>query len=128
MVLPMALTYARRGAIYSERGNTDAAVAEFSKSLNLHPDARVYYERALEQEKKGDLPGALADINKAIELMANCGSCRLERGVILTLQDKRIEAQADFDVLVKAGYATQTRIDQSIEAARKRLPTRPAQD
>ena len=128
MVSPMAFTYERRGAIYSERGNIDAALADFSKSLKLHPNARVYFERALEQEKKGDLPGALADVNKSIELMANCGGCRLERGAILTLQDKKIEAQVDFDVLMKAGYATQARIDQTIEAARKRLPARPNQD
>jgi tetratricopeptide (TPR) repeat protein len=128
MVAPMAFTYERRGAIYSERGNTDAALADLSKSLKLRPDARVYFERAQEQEKKGDLPGALADVNKSIELMPNCGGCVLERGVILTLQNKTVEAQADFDVLMKAGYATQTRIDQSIEATRKRLPAGPKQD
>ena len=128
MVSPMAFTYERRAAIYSEIGNTDAALADLSMSLKLHPDARVYFERAQELEKKGDLPGALADVNKSIELMANCGGCRLERGAILTLQDKKIEAQVDFDVLMKAGYATQARIDQTIEAARKRLPARPNQD
>lgn len=128
MVPLMADAYDRRAAIYSERGNTDAALADFSKSIKLLPNAAAYFGRALEQEKKGDLPGALADVKKSIELMANCGGCRLERGVILTLQDKKIEAQADFDVLMKAGYATQTRIDQSIEAARKRLPAHPNQD
>jgi len=128
MVAPMAFTYERRGAIYSGRGNTDAALADFSKSLELRPKSRVYFERALEQERKGDLPEALADVNKSIELMQNCGGCVLERGVILTLQNKTVEAQADFDVLMKAGYATQARIDQSVEAAKNRLSAHPKQD
>jgi tetratricopeptide (TPR) repeat protein len=128
IVPSMAEAYSQRGFLYSERGNIDGAMADFSKSIKLFPSAGAYFGRALELEKKGDLPGALADVNQSVALMANCGGCRMERGVILTLQDKKVEAQSDFDVLMKAGYATQTRIDQSIEAARKRLPAKPSQD
>lgn len=124
----MAEAYSQRGFLYSERASSDAALADFSKSIKLFPSAGAYFGRALELEKKGDLPGALADVNQSVTLMANCGGCRLERGVILTLQDKKLEAQSDFDALLKAGYATHARIDESIEAARKRLPAQPKQN
>lgn len=126
MIPNIAHAYVNRGLIYSSRGNAEAAIADFSKSIRILPsDAGAFFYRALELEGKGDLAGALSDVNKTIELEPKNGNCRVERGVILLLQGKSKEAQVVFDMLLESDPVLwQKRIDARLEEVKKKLPSR----
>jgi tetratricopeptide (TPR) repeat protein len=46
----------------------DGAIADYSKVIELKPDADFYVRRGAAEEQKGDLTVALADYKKALEL------------------------------------------------------------
>jgi tetratricopeptide (TPR) repeat protein len=123
MVPVIAEAYVIRGLIQSSRGNRDAAIADFTKSIRVSPTyARPFYFRALELVWKGDLAGALSDANKTIEFEPLNGNVRVEHGVILLLQGKTAEAQVDFDMLLKSDPVLwQKRIDERTAEVRKKL-------
>jgi len=125
-MLPIiAASYVRRGLIHSARDNSDAAIADFTKSIRVEPkNPWAYYDRANELEGKGDLEAALADVNRAIQLEPLNGNLRVEHGVILTLMGNTKEAQVDFDMLLRTDTNVwQKRIDERLEAVKKKLPT-----
>lgn len=126
MIPAIASAYVNRGLIYSFRGNADAAIADFTKSIRLAPsDAWGYFYRALELETKGDLTGALADVSKAVELEPRNGNCLVEQGVILLLQGKAKEAQIVFDMLLESDRVLwQKRIDERTAAVKQKLQGR----
>jgi tetratricopeptide (TPR) repeat protein len=127
MVPAIASAYVNRGLIYSLRGNADAAIADFTRSIRILPSHDwAFFYRAMELEGKGDLAGALSDMSKAIELDPRNGNFRVEHGVILLLQGKSKEAQVEFDMLLKSDPVLwQKRIDERTAAVRKKLPGRP---
>lgn len=120
----IARGYFHRGLIHSSRGNTDPAIADFTRSIKIEPaDSVAYFRRALELEGKGDLAGALADLVKTMELDPTDGNALVEHGVILLLQGKANEAQIDFDRLLKSNRELwQKRIDERTTALKKKLP------
>src|SRR3990167_8898039 len=62
-------SYIEKGEAYSKKGQSDKAIAEFNKALELDPkNARVFNDRGLEFWFKGDIDSALADYNKALEI------------------------------------------------------------
>jgi tetratricopeptide (TPR) repeat protein len=80
---------------------------------------------ANEYEYKGDLPAALADIIKALEIEPKNGNLLVEQGVILLLMGRDKEAQPIFDLLLKSDQILwQKRIDERTAAVRKILPVR----
>lgn len=57
------------GILEHNKGNYDAAIANFLQSLTKHPGADyIYYSIAASQAKKGDLAKALENLRKAVEL------------------------------------------------------------
>ena len=124
MAPDIARGYLHRGLIYSSRGNTDAAIADFTRSIKIEPaNPGAYFRRALELEGKGDLAGALADVTKTMELEPSNGNALVEHGVILLLQGKTTEAQIDFDRLLKSNSELwQKRIDERTTAVKKKMP------
>lgn len=126
MIPNIARAYVSRGMIYSNRGNANAAIADFNKSIRILPtNAWAFFNRALELEGKGDLDGALSDVNKTIELEPKNGNCLVERGLILLLQGKSKEAQVVFDMLLESDPVLwQKRIDERLAEVKKKLPSR----
>jgi tetratricopeptide (TPR) repeat protein len=61
--------YNIRGHVYEERGEFDKALADYTKCIELSPNAASgYYFRANLWEKMGDLENATADKAKSREL------------------------------------------------------------
>ena len=61
--------YLKSGMAHFQNGNTDAALADVTKALELDPNnVDALYLRAALRTKKGDTAGVLADYNKIIEL------------------------------------------------------------
>ena len=58
-----------RGIAYSENGDQDKAIAEFSKAIALKPDfADAYNNRGIAYGEKGEYDLAIEDYNKTIQL------------------------------------------------------------
>lgn len=55
--------YASRGDKYSENGNYDLAVVEYTQAIKLDPHSRaLYYSRGLAYHQKGDFESAIDDL------------------------------------------------------------------
>lgn len=66
---PTAQDYLKSGMARFESGDTDAALVDVNKALELNPNyVDALYLRAALRIKKGDSAGILADYNKIIEL------------------------------------------------------------
>jgi len=80
--------YMKRGVAYFNQGDTDAAIAEFTKAISVlprHPDS--YAARGHAYRKKGDLKKALADFDKALEI--NPQHAEANAGRKLAMDSKR---------------------------------------
>jgi tetratricopeptide (TPR) repeat protein len=62
--------YSVRGQVWSDQGNSKAAIADFSKAIELDPNKGVYpINLAREERLVGDLQKALADYKRGLELL-----------------------------------------------------------
>jgi tetratricopeptide (TPR) repeat protein len=84
------------------RGDIDAAINEYQKIIEAHPELPdAYSNLAVAQKRKGQLNQALASLNKALELKPDYASALTTRGGILAEQGKWIEARRDFEAALK---------------------------
>ena len=84
------------------RGDVDAAIGEYKKIVELHPELPdAYSNLAVAQKRKGDLDSALASLTKALELKPEYAAALTTRGGILSEQGKWTEARRDFEAALK---------------------------
>ena len=84
------------------RGDIGAAIGEYKKIIELHPELPdAYTNLAVAQKRKGELDQALASLNKALELKPDYAAALTTRGGILAEQGKWSEAQRDFEAALK---------------------------
>jgi tetratricopeptide (TPR) repeat protein len=84
------------------RGDTDAAIREYAKVIELKPDsAEAYSNLAVAQKKKGELEQAIASLNKALQLKPDFAGAITTRGAIFAEQYKWSEARRDFEQALK---------------------------
>src|SRR5207249_3594570 len=57
-----------RGLSYREKGDFDAAIADFNSALKIKPDWFVYYNRGIAYYEKKKSDSAVADFSKALKL------------------------------------------------------------
>ena len=70
-----------RGITYSEDGDQDKAIAEFSKAIVLKPDfAAAYNNRGIAYGEKGEYDLAIKGYNKTIQLKPNSADAYNNRG------------------------------------------------
>lgn len=91
----VAGAYSNRARIHKTKGESEAAIADFTKSIKIHPFFGTYSDRARELRKTGDLNGALADFTKAIELRP-LAPFYLDRGMTYLEMNRDEEAERDF--------------------------------
>jgi tetratricopeptide (TPR) repeat protein len=64
-----AVDYVNSGYAKETNGNSDGALADYSKAIELKPDfAKAYIFRGNVRKDEGDFDGAIADYNMAIDL------------------------------------------------------------
>src|SRR6266576_5422572 len=84
------------------RGDVDAAISEYQKIIELHPELPdAYSNLAVAQKRKGELDRAIANLNRTLERKPNFASALTTRGGILAEQDKWAEARRDFEAALK---------------------------
>jgi tetratricopeptide (TPR) repeat protein len=84
------------------RGNVDAAITEYQKIIELHPElADAYVNLAVAQKRKGQLDEAVASLNQALAKKPEYAAALTARGGILADQGKWGEARRDFEAALK---------------------------
>jgi len=64
-----AKLYVQRGVAWSQTGDYDYAIGDFSKAIRLDPNnALAFYDLGIAQEKKGELHESLVDFKRYAEL------------------------------------------------------------
>jgi len=61
--------YVKRGMARQQKGEHDAAIADFTKAIELNPECvQAYASRGVSKDAKGDTAGAKADYSKSIQI------------------------------------------------------------
>ncbi|HXG53296.1 MAG TPA: tetratricopeptide repeat protein [candidate division Zixibacteria bacterium] len=80
------------------RGNADGAIREYSRVIELRPDAPdAYVNLGAAYKKKGELGRALANYNEALKRRPDDAAALANRGWVFIEQERWAEARADFD-------------------------------
>jgi len=88
--------YNMRGSVYGEAGQTEQALADFTKAISLDPNyAQAYANRGLVYRKSNQLDLALADFNKALSIDPNYAPAYVGRGSVYSQQGRHEQALAD---------------------------------
>lgn len=100
----------KEGIKAAESGELQKSIDIFTKSIEMAPKrASCYNNRAQALRLKGDVTGALEDLNNAINLSEGTGkaACQAfcQRGLIYQLQGKKVQASDDYRVASKLGSA-----------------------
>ena len=84
------------------RGDVDAAIGEYEKVLQLHPELpEAYSNLAAAQKRKGQLNRAVDNLNRALQRKPDFVTALTMRGGIFAEQDRWIEARRDFEAALK---------------------------
>ncbi|HWP23853.1 MAG TPA: tetratricopeptide repeat protein [Candidatus Binatia bacterium] len=84
------------------RGDTTAAISEYRKIIEMHPELPVAYSNlAVAQKRKGELDQAIASLNRALELKPDLAGALTTRGGIFAEQNRWAEARRDFEEALK---------------------------
>jgi tetratricopeptide (TPR) repeat protein len=80
------------------RGDPDAAIGEYQKTIELHPELPAAYSNlAVAQKRKGNLDQAIASLNRALELKPDLAAALTTRGGIFAEENRWAEARRDFE-------------------------------
>jgi tetratricopeptide (TPR) repeat protein len=84
--------------VYSQTGELDAALAEYTRAISLDPNYQEYYlERGNVHRRLGDLDAALRDYTTAIEIGLPCPQASYNRGDLALELGLAELARQDFD-------------------------------
>jgi tetratricopeptide (TPR) repeat protein len=101
---PKAEEHFYQGIEYIRQKNTDAAIEEFTKAIEIDPTySYAYYNRALEYYRIGDLESCLTDYNKAMELEPDNPYWTYERGFLHLKLGNREKAIIDLERAIELG-------------------------
>jgi len=98
----IAVAYVNRGVAYNLNNNTDRAIMDFSKAIEVKPDfSLAYYNRGVAFAESGILDRAITDFDKAIQFGPEDPDAYDSRGfVYVDLRDFG-RAIADFDKAIE---------------------------
>ena len=103
-----ALAYRYRAAAFKEMQDYPAALEDYSRLLELQPEASFYNSRGLVYEKMGDFKKAVLDYTKAIELNSKWAIPYNNRGFVkMHLKDWR-SAKSDLETAIRLDGSSPT--------------------
>jgi tetratricopeptide (TPR) repeat protein len=99
----LAEAYHGRADALRQTRKFDSAIADYTKAIQLKPDARAYQGRGEAFRGKGDLDKAIADFTKAIELRPEWGDPYEARAQTYEAKADFVQALADYTAAIDHG-------------------------
>lgn len=96
-----ANAYRFRASVFKDIGELDASLEDYTKLVELQPDALFFNRRGLVYEETGNYEQALEDYNKAIELNPKWAIPYNNRGYVQVRQKQYAKAKSDFETAIK---------------------------
>lgn len=94
------LAWLARGSVYLKMGNTENAIRDFSKAIEINPNhPKAYHLRGLAREMAGENDRALMDFGKAIEIDPEYGAAYYSRATLLTKVGREDDAAEDMKMV-----------------------------
>ena len=92
-----AIAYYIRGGTYQTRGDSDNAVADYTKAIEANSQyADAYVGRGIVYQAKGDSDRAIADYTKAIEINPRYAEAYVGRGIVYRVKGESDRAITDY--------------------------------
>ena len=101
--------YCYRGFVYDDKGESNKAIEDFTKAIDLQPnDADVYYYRGLSYADQDEYSLAIKDFTKSIELKPDYADVYNSRGAVYLKKYECDPAIKDFTkaIELKPDYAS----------------------
>lgn len=97
-----AAAYCQRGLRRRDKGDLDAAIADFDEAIRLQPKlVEAWYHRGVAKGMKGDLDGAIADFSEAIRIDPDDANAWCNRGVAKGMKGDHDGAIADLNEAIR---------------------------
>lgn len=110
----LAIAHFNRANALDDKGDQDAALADYNESIKLKPDyVDSYLNRGLVHEEKKDYDSAIADFNRAIALKPDFARAFYARG-------RAYEAKGDLQQAL-AGYEEAAKLAPKNKIVQKKL-------
>lgn len=97
-----------RGIALYRLGKIDEALSDLTNAIALKQHPRFYDDRGNLRAQKGDLDGALADLDKAIEIQPDYAKAYGDRAILRLMRGETVDADSD----LKKCFA----LDQTLES------------
>ena len=88
--------YCLRGIAYKRNGQIDNAITDYTKAIELKPDAEYYCLRGIAYGQRGDLDKAVSDYTKSIEIKPINAEPYCLRGMVYKQKGDLDKALADY--------------------------------
>jgi tetratricopeptide (TPR) repeat protein len=94
----LAMAYTYRGAAYSDQGDSDKAISDYSHAIKLDPtNPTAFFDRGVEYAVVQKYELSISDFSQAIALKPDYARAYLDRGRVYQAMGDNAHAQADFD-------------------------------
>ena len=112
-----------RGIALYRLGRRDEAIADLTRAIALKQHPRFYGDRGNLLAQSGDLEGAMADLNKAIEIDPKYAKAYADRGIVHVMRGEETAAELDF----KKCFELDKTLEFQVELAARHIRQQAAQ-
>jgi tetratricopeptide (TPR) repeat protein len=118
--LNLAHAYANLGRLYTQKSDFERALENYEKGLKINQhDPYLHKLRSENRIKRGDVQGAIEDLNVVVNSRMGGFASNLDRGLLLLLQGKDAEAEKAFALHVQTYPASREYVTKTVEEAKK---------
>ena len=119
-LINLSLAYANLGKLYARRNDFDRALESYEKGLKVRKgDSYIHKLRSQVRIKRGDLRGAIEDLNAVVNSPQGAPDRHFDKGLLLVLQGKDAEAEKEFALHLQVFPGGRESLNARIEEARK---------
>jgi tetratricopeptide (TPR) repeat protein len=119
-LMTLATAYMNLGRMYASRNDFDKALENYDKSFQISKDTPYLHKlRGEARIKRGDIQGAIADLNAALNFDTGAPDIHYTKGLLLVLQGRDAEAEKEFALHLQTFPTAQANVSRAVEEAKK---------